>query len=262
MRDFDEEVKERNDMLDDILNKMHDDVENGTMDEDDYYDEEMNLIDDTCTWSVSVELSKGRDEIKSTMAVNIESGDADVVDSDTLSVDDVEKWCKKKSESRISRRRGIRRIIEARRNFDKKEAKGKFIRRINPSATGEEKKLTLKDLDVNPAVEYIGLFVNGYDVGGLEPVYLNRPAWDQLVPLMEKLDNEILEIKGSPNKKIESWIYLCDEDDNNEVTVEIPDIYTDSQGRIVFDDSKGYPRRVKDMNDLCLVAFHKLLKNM
>ena len=116
MRDFDEEVKERNEMLDDILNKMHDDVENGTMDEDDYYDEEMNLTDDTCTWSVSVELSKDNDEIKSTMAVNIESGDADVVDSDILSVDDVERWCKKKSESRISRRREIRRVIESRRN--------------------------------------------------------------------------------------------------------------------------------------------------
>ena len=116
MRDFDEEVKERNEMLDDILNKMHDDVENGTMDEDDYYEEEMNLIDDTCTWSVSVELIKDNDEIKSTMAVNIESGDADVVDSDTLSVDDVERWCKKKAESRISRRRGLRRVIESRRN--------------------------------------------------------------------------------------------------------------------------------------------------
>lgn len=136
MRDFDEEVKERNDMLDDILNKMHDDVENGTMDEDDYYDEEMNLIDDTCTWSVSVELSKGRDEIKSTMAVNIESGDADVVDSDTLSVDDVEKWCKKKSESRISRRRGIRRISESHSIFEARDKDGfiNLIKQIKPEA--------------------------------------------------------------------------------------------------------------------------------
>lgn len=103
MKEFDDEVKERNDMLDDILNKMYDDVENGDMDEEDYQEEQMNLIDDTCTWSVSVTLGKGNDEIKSTMDVNIESGDADILDTDTLSVDDVEKWCKKKSESRISR---------------------------------------------------------------------------------------------------------------------------------------------------------------
>lgn len=116
MKEFDDEVKERNDMLDDILNKMYDDVENGDMDEEDYQEEQMNLIDDTCTWSVSVTLGKGNDEIKSTMAVNIESGDADVLDTDTLSVNDVEKWCKKKSESRISRRRGLRRMIGERRN--------------------------------------------------------------------------------------------------------------------------------------------------
>ena len=112
MKEFDDEVKERNDMLDDILNKMYDDVENGDMDEEDYQEEQMNLIDDTCTWSVSVTLGKGNDEIKSTMAVNIESGDADVLDTDTLSVDEVERWAKKKSESRISRRRGIRRVLE------------------------------------------------------------------------------------------------------------------------------------------------------
>lgn len=116
MKEFDDEVKERNDMLDDILNKMYDDVENGDMDEEDYQEEQMNLIDDTCTWSVSVTLGKGNDEIKSTMAVNIESGDADVLDTDTLSVDEVERWAKKKSESRISRRRGIRRVVEARRS--------------------------------------------------------------------------------------------------------------------------------------------------
>lgn len=116
MKEFDDEVKERNDMLDDILNKMYDDVENGDMDEEDYQEEQMNLIDDTCTWSVSVTLGKGNDEIKSTMAVNIESGDAEVLNTDTLSVNDVEKWCKKKSESRISRRRGLRRMIGERRN--------------------------------------------------------------------------------------------------------------------------------------------------
>lgn len=122
MKDFDEEVKERNEMLDDILNKMRDDVDNGDLDEDEYYEEEYRLMDDTCTWSVSVELSKGRDEIKSSMAVNVESGDAEVIDSDTLSVDDVEKWCKKKSESRIMResrnvcrRNSFRKVLESRR---------------------------------------------------------------------------------------------------------------------------------------------------
>ncbi len=116
MKEFDEEVKERNDMLSDILNKMWDDVDNGDLDEDEYYEEEHRLMDDTCTWSVSVELSKDRDELKSSMAVSIESGDAEVIDSDTLSVDEVERWCKKKSESRIVRRRGLRRVIESHRN--------------------------------------------------------------------------------------------------------------------------------------------------
>lgn len=144
----------------------------------------------------------------------------------------------------------------------KKEAKGKFIRTINPTPTGREKTVTLNDLDVNPNVEYIGLFVNGNDIGGLDGVSWTKPMWDQLEPLMKKLDDELLKIKGEPNKKIEADIYLCDEDDNNEVTVEIPTIETDRFGHIVFDDSKGYPRKVKTLEDLCLIAFHKMLKNM
>lgn len=144
----------------------------------------------------------------------------------------------------------------------KKEAKGKFIRTINPTPTGREKTVTLHDLDVNPKVEYIGLFVNGNDIGGLDGVSWTKPMWDQLEPLMKKLDDELLKIKGEPNKKIEADIYLCDEDDNNEVTVEIPTIETDRFGHIVFDDSKGYPRKVKTLEDLCLIAFHKMLKNM
>ena len=269
MKEFDEEVKERNDMLSDILNKMWDDVDNGDLDEDEYYEEEHRLMDDTCTWSVSVELSKDRDELKSSMAVSVESGDAEVIDSDTLSVDEVERWCKKKSESRIMResrvarrRNSLRKVLEN-KNFNcKKEAKGKYIRTINPDATDREKTVTLSDLGVNPNVEYIGLFVNGFDVDGLERVSWTKPMWDQLETLMKQLDNELLEIKGKPNKKIEADIYLCDEDDNNEVTVNIPTIETDRFGHIVFDDSKGYPRKVRTLEDLCLIAFHKMLKNM
>ncbi len=123
MKDFNEEVNERNEMLDDILSKMWNDVENGDLDEDEYYEEEHRLMDDTCTWSVSIELSKGKDEIESSIAVNVESGDAEILDSNTLSVDEVEKWCKKKSESRImresriaSRRNGLRKVLENRRD--------------------------------------------------------------------------------------------------------------------------------------------------
>ena len=112
MREFKEEVKDRNDILDDIMNKMRDDVDNGTMYEDDLYEEEMRLIDDTLTWSVSIALIRGDDEIQSSISVNVESGDAEVLDSDLLSVDEVERWVKKKSESRIARRRGIRRVLE------------------------------------------------------------------------------------------------------------------------------------------------------
>ncbi len=116
MKKFDDEVKERNDMLDDILNKMWDDVENGDLDEEEYQEEQMRLMDDTCTWSISIDLNRTGGGLLSSMAVSIESGDADVLDRDTRSVDEVERWCKKKSESRIARRRGLRRVIESHRN--------------------------------------------------------------------------------------------------------------------------------------------------
>lgn len=103
MKKFDDEVKERNDMLDDILNKMWDDVENGDLDEEEYQEEQMRLMDDTCTWSISIDLNRTGGGLLSSMAVSIESGDADVLDRDTRSVDEVERWCKKKSESRIAR---------------------------------------------------------------------------------------------------------------------------------------------------------------
>lgn len=269
MKKFDDEVKERNDMLDDILNKMWDDVENGDLDEEEYQEEQMRLMDDTCTWSISIDLNRTGGGLLSSMAVSIESGDADVLDRDTRSVDEVEKWCKKKSESRIMResrvarrRNSLRKVLENKKFNCKKEAKGKFIRTINPNATDREKTVTLSDLGVNPDIEYIGLFVNGYDVDGLDRVSWTKPMWGQLETLMKQLDNELLEIKGKPNKKIEADIYLCDEDNNNEVTVNIPTIETDRFGNIVFDDSKGYPRKVRTLEDLCLIAFHKMLKNM
>lgn len=116
MKKFDDEVKERNDMLDDILNKMWDDVENGDLNEEEYQEEQMRLMDDTCTWSISIDLNRTGGGLLSSMAVNVESGDAEVLDSDTRSVDEVKRWCKKKSESRVARRRGIRRVIESHRN--------------------------------------------------------------------------------------------------------------------------------------------------
>jgi hypothetical protein len=51
------------------------------------------------------------------MVVSIESGDADVLVRDTRSVDDVERWCKKKSESSISR-------VKSRKFEDKRVAFG------------------------------------------------------------------------------------------------------------------------------------------
>ena len=116
MKKFDDEVKERNEMLDDILNKMWDDVENGDLDEEEYQEEQMRLMDDTCTWSISVDLNRTGGGLLSSMAVNIESGDAEVLDLDTRSVDEVEKWASKnKKESRIARRRNsLRKVLESR----------------------------------------------------------------------------------------------------------------------------------------------------
>lgn len=140
----------------------------------------------------------------------------------------------------------------------KKEAKAKFIGTFSTTPTSKEKSVTLDDLSVNPHVCYIGLFINGNDVDGLHNLSWTKPVWDQLVPLMKQLEDRMVDIKNKPNQKLYPALYLCDEDDNNEIEVDLPECGTDSFGNYYFMSYK-FPRSIKTLDDICLVAFKKLV---
>lgn len=98
---FDTMAEKANDALDKELNIKWNDVENGDLEEDDYYDEEQQLRDDYTMWSISVDLEKNpKDGIRGSMAVSVASGEEEVIDRDTLTASKIERWAKKKSESR------------------------------------------------------------------------------------------------------------------------------------------------------------------
>lgn len=107
MAEFEEEAKDCNDYVDTLLNEKWEKVENGDMDEDEYYDEEQRLRDSLLLWSISIELERTKNNLKSYMAVDVSSGNEDVADSDIRSAEEVQRWVNKKSESRSTSMRKL-----------------------------------------------------------------------------------------------------------------------------------------------------------